>query len=162
MENLDQFYKQYGQSLADRLPGLLPLEAAISFVFVEDIADPKEVMAAVKTIPDGGYLLAWDNFDEAIDTGGRDNYHLPLTGSFSFSQKAADQPARSAAHARCRQLVLKAFALMLQDGAEGELEKEAIQVEVRQLPLEKIGPVATSWYGYGLQFGWSVPLDLDL
>ncbi len=164
MDNLNEFYRAYGLSLATRLAPFMEPVQVMPFVFVDEMDNPVEILSYTSSgkPPEGLPVLVWDNFEESIDTGGRDNYHLPVQGSLSVLMKAKDQSAKHTVRQRCRQLVLKAFAMMLADAADGALEQEGIQLDVRQVPLEKVGPVSIQWYGYGLQFSWHVPLDLTL
>ncbi|RYC69747.1 hypothetical protein [Spirosoma sordidisoli] len=160
----EEFYRAYGESLASRLAEIAHSPARPAFVFLEDMGDPKELKLQTgrKDALLGDNQLVWEAFQEDLDTGGRDNYHSVWTGSVAVIRKATTDEQIRAARATARQLVLKAYALMLQDAAHGALAEEFIQVEVRQLPLEKIGPIASGWHGYGLQFSWTVPVDLEL
>lgn len=150
------FYLAYGKSLAARLlPGM-------PFVFVEDLDDAQEVMKLISGsgVLEGGYLFCWDNFDEDLDTAGRDNFTLSVTGSFSVLKKSLGLSDRAQLKAQCRQLVLQAFTIMLADAREGSLEQQSIRLDLRQIPLQRVGPLSASWYGYQLQFRWTVPADL--
>lgn len=164
MDDLDEFYKSYGERLASRLPGIAHSEAQPAFVFVADMENPVEVMSFTSSgkAPAGRPILVWDNFDEDIDTGGRDNYHTQLKCSFSILQKASDAVSKARAYQQARQIILQALSIMISDAQNGELQAQTIQVEIRQLPLEKIGPISSNWYGRGIQFSWIVPIDLTL
>lgn len=154
--DFSQIYKAYGQSLAARLV----TTSAMSFVFVEDLDDPQEVIKAVAKAADGESLFCWDNFDEDLDSGGRDNFTLSVTGSFSVLKKAKELSARHVVQGQCRGAVLQAFSLMLADARTGFLLEQSIRLDLRQIPLQRIGPLSASWYGYQLQFRWTVPADL--
>ncbi|GAB2571749.1 hypothetical protein [Spirosoma areae] len=164
MDNLHDFYRTYGERLASRLPGIAHSAEHRAFVFVEEMDNPKEVLEFTSNgkAPAGQPILVWDNFDEDLDTGGRDNYHSQLKCSFSVLLKALDNPGRATAYRVGRAIVLNALAIMIQDAEQGALYAESIQMELRQLPLEKVGPVSAQWYGYGVQFSWMVPINLTL
>ena len=148
------FYETYGKSLASRLlPGM-------PFIFVEDLDDPQEILKMVSKVPEGQPLFCWDNFDEELDTAGKDNFTLSVTGSFSVLKKALSTIPRQIVQAQCRVMVLAAFALMIDDARAGSLLEQSIRLDLRQLPLQRIGPISASWYGYQIQFRWTVPADL--
>src|SRR5438128_1287448 len=108
MENLSDFYKTYGESLATRLMAIGHIPARPAFVFVEDIDNPIEILSFTSNgkAPASKPILVWDNFDEDLETSGRDNYHFALTGSFSVLAKALDQPAKTKTYRDCRAIVL--------------------------------------------------------
>lgn len=158
------FFKTYGESVATRLTGIGHSPATPAFVFIEDRGDPKEVLTFTgkKAAQHAQNILVWEDYDEDVDNGSRDNYHSVWKGSVVVLAKALDAEARREVFQRTRALVLKALTLMLDDEAGGMLAEQGIEVAVRGLPLEKIGPIATSYYGYGLEFTWTVPLELML
>lgn len=162
--DLSGFYERYGESLARRLADIAFSEANASYLFVENMGDPAEVLAHISSgkTQEGKALLVWENFEEDLDTGGRDNYHTVIQGSVAVIRKAGDRAAIREAKQIGRAVVLKVLALMLQDEVEGSLYEQTIRVEIRQRPLQAIGPISTNWYGYALQFSWIVPIDLSL
>lgn len=162
MDDLDEFYRNYGETLASRLPEIAHSSAKKAFVFVTNVDDPAEAQTFSTKAPIGQPFLAWDNFDEDLNTSGRDNYHLAIKGSFSLWQKATDKVTQAQVYANCRKIVLKALSVMIADSEEGVLEAEGIVMEINQIPMEKTGPLNATWYGYGAQFSWLVPIDLTL
>lgn len=162
--DLNDFYRAYGESLASRLMAIGHGDATPAFIFVEDMGDPAEVLDFTSRgkAEKGQNVLVWEQFMEDIDTAGRDNYHSVLKGSLAVIGKATDRAEIRQTFSRTRTTVLKLLALMLEDEAGGELGEWGIVVGVRELACEKVSVVANNWYGYGLQFTWTVPLDLTL
>lgn len=163
---LDEFYKEYGETLASRLPEIAHTNVKPAFVFVAEIDNPVEVkeLANNKQITTDGPILVWDNFDEDIDSGGRDNFHSTLKCSLSVLFKETKLFTRAQAFRQARAIILKALSVMIQDAQSydenGSLCEVGIQMDIQQFPLEKIGPVSGQWYGRGVQFSWIVPVDL--
>lgn len=161
MDSLLEFYEDYGRALAGRV--LVGSGGpALGFVLVEEMGDPSEVLAAISKPGPASVLLVWEQFGEDVSDGGRDNYHTNLTASVAVITKAQDRLGKREARAIGRKAVLEVLGLMIGDGYQGELNAVGIQVGVRRLPLSPVGPVGTNWYGYGLEFSWTVPLDLTL
>jgi hypothetical protein len=106
--------------------------------------------------------MIWENFQEDIDNGGRDNYHSAVVGSMMIMQKGVNKAGKHQARRECRAALLKAFALMLQDSLQGVLADNYIQLDVRDLPCESMVGMLKDYHGYGMQFRWTVPIDLDL
>jgi len=162
MTELSDFYKRYGESLASRLEAIAhDPDAHPAFCFVEAAGDPSEVISFVGKSSNSPFLV-WEDFEEDLETAGLDNYHSMIQGSLAILLKGLDKDAKREAYQIGRAIALKALAMMIDDSLEGELEAESIKIDVREFPCEKIGPVATSWYGYGISFKWRVPLELSV
>lgn len=160
----NDFYEKYGESLATRLAAIGHSPADPAYVFVEEMGNPKEVQDSLNggAIRPDRTILVWENHGEDLDTGGRDNYHGRWPGSLCVLQLATDRASIRIAKAECRRILLATIALMLQDAQDGVLEKQTISFELRNVPLEAVGPVVSNWYGYACDFTWTVPMDLDL
>lgn len=160
----DDFYEQYGESLATRLASIAHSPDDPAFVFVEEMGNPKEVLDSLNggVIRPDRTILVWENHGEDLDTGGRDNYHGRWPGSLCVLQQATDRAGIRRAKAECRRILLAVIALMLADAQDGILEEQTIGFELRNVACEAVGPVVSNWYGYACDFSWTVPLDLDL
>ncbi|UHG93433.1 hypothetical protein [Spirosoma oryzicola] len=162
MTDLSEFYKAYGEGLASRLADIAYSESNKTFCFVEDVGSPTEVIS-FNFGPNP--VLVWEDFEEDIETAGRDNYYSQIVGSMAVMSKAggsASKAGKREVYRQNRAILLKAIALMIQDSESGELADQDISMEIRKFPCQKIGPVGGDKYGYGIQFTWLVPVNLTL
>lgn len=160
--NLDDFYPAYGETLATRL--LNHTNEARHFVYL-DTDDMRPLTEGVKD-PDRvtpGPLLVWEQFGDRLQTSGRDNYHLRMSGSLAVlipceNTTLAKRLATRQARAHC----LRALAQMRLDALEGSLETAGVRVELDGEEGESTGMLIPGWAGYGWGFTWMVPLELTV
>ena len=163
MHNFDDFYREYGESLTERLVYFEMNPLASPFVFVADAASPVEVNEATRSkLRADQTILVWEQFEEQTRDGGRDNVHLQVSGSLAVLRQAGAGASRQNTVARsCRPIALKCLALMLQDSLIGELAINNIRMSFDR---NDGGPTISvnGWVGYGYTFSWLVPLNLEL
>lgn len=160
-QNLSDFYKAYGEDLASRLPDIDTYKNG--YVYLESIGNPTEIQEAAQRggFSDGQPFLILEDYQEDLETAGRDNYYSKITGSLVvLIQSGPEKEKKRQAYQQGRTLVLQAIAQMISDSQEGPLEERGISIDLREFPCEKIGPINGSCFGFGVQFTWHVPLDL--
>lgn len=167
MNDLFQFYRAYGQSLAERLKVIGHTAEKKRFVFVEDLDNADELIR--KAVTDFKYsanVLVWERFSEQLSNGRRDNYNTRPQGSLAVLRKPETNSVdgRAAAIDECRQAAMKVVALMLLDEqtAGSALDLAGIRFELDGQSGEPIPPLGSGWVGYGFSFDWLAPVDLSL
>lgn len=167
MNDLNEFFRSYGESLASRLKAISHQPDQSRYIYIEDINSGEELVdARTKGLKPEMNVLVWERPTEQLSTGRRDNYNTRLQGSLTIIRKPPKESLelRQQTVDTCRTVALKVLALMLRDEQqqEGALSEEGIRFELDGQSGESIPKLNGGWYGYAFSFDFLVPLDLNL
>jgi hypothetical protein len=166
-QDLVSFYKNYGESLATRLRAIAHSVNRRGFIYIEDLASAEEIVSAQSNgLKPDQFVLVWERFTERLSDGGRDNYNSRPEGSLAVIYKPSKQgrEANTAAIDECRNVALKAIALMRRDEQtqDSALDQMGIRFDLDGQSGEPIPMLKGGWVGYGFAFEWLAPLDMEL
>ncbi len=157
--NLIQPYFAYGEALATTTPAIGHTSQRKRFVKITEAGKADEfIRAAASELPTDGTVLVWEMFTEQPENAARDSYTTVIFGSFFVARKGANPADKLVIYDQTREIAIGLLKKMVEDGMRELLPDPRIKLLFQGTEGESVGPIATSWYGYGFTFSWRVPL----